>query len=189
MRVREYEFNFNMKYQTELIKAMNLLAKDENTVFIGQSIKYGGTGLYDTLIEVPENKKIEWPVAEYFQMGTSIGMALENYKVVTLFPRWNFLLMGVDQIVNHLDKLPIISNNRCTPHVIIRVAVGSEYPIDPQDQHKGNFTEAFKLMCKTIDIIELKNPEDIVKSYEFALNRTDGKSTMLVEFSDYSKTK
>lgn len=168
---------------------MNLLASDEKTIFIGQSVKYGGTGLYDTLTGVPDNKKIEWPVAEYFQLGASIGLALENYKVVSIFPRWNFLLMSVDQIVNHLDKLPLISNNRCTPHVIIRVAVGSEHPVDPQDQHKGNFADAFKLMCKTLDIIELREPEDIVKSYEFALNRKDGRSTMLVEFADFSKTK
>lgn len=168
---------------------MKLLASDEKTIFVGQSIKYGGTGLYDTLLDVSDEKKIEWPVAEYFQMGASIGLSLEGYKVVTLYPRWNFLLMATDQIVNHLDKLPIISNNRCTPHLIIRVSVGSEFPVDPQDQHKGNFSEAFRLMCKTIDVIELHEPEDIVPAYNKSLNRTDGKSTLLVEFADYLKTK
>lgn len=168
---------------------MNLLSLDEKTIFIGQSVKYGGTGLYDTLLEVPDEKKIEWPVAEYFQMGASIGLALEGYKVVTLFPRWNFLLMSTDQIVNHLDKLPLISDGRCTPNIIIRVSVGSEFPVDPQDQHKGNFSNAFRSMCKTLDIIELHEPEDIVKSYDKALNRKDGKSTLLVEFSDYLKSK
>lgn len=168
---------------------MNLLSLDEKTIFIGQSVKYGGTGLYDTLLEVPDKKKIEWPVAEYFQMGASIGLALEGYKVVTLFPRWNFLLMSTDQIVNHLDKLPLISDGRCTPNIIIRVSVGSEFPVDPQDQHKGNFSNAFRSMCKTLDIIELHEPEDIVKSYDKALNRKDGKSTLLVEFSDYLKSK
>ena len=37
---------------------MALLSQNENTIFIGQSIKYGGTGLYDTLIDVNEDKKI-----------------------------------------------------------------------------------------------------------------------------------
>jgi hypothetical protein len=45
------------------------------------------------------------------------------------------------------------------------------------------------MMCKTIDVIELHEPEDIVPAYKFALNRTDGKSTILVEFGDYSKEK
>ncbi len=44
-------------------------------------------------------------------------------------------------------------------------------------------------MCKTLDIIELIEPEDILPAYEKALNRTDGKSTMLVEFGDFSKEK
>ena len=178
-----------MKYIDEIKKAMVLLSRNDKTIFIGQSIKYGGTGLYDTLIDINEDKKIEWPVAEYSQLGASIGMALEGFTVVSLFPRWNFLLMATDQIVNHLDKLPTISEGRCTPKVIIRVSVGSENPVDPQCQHKGNFSQAFRLMCKTIDIIELNEPEDIFPSYEKALNRTDGKSTMLVEYSNYLKTK
>jgi pyruvate/2-oxoglutarate/acetoin dehydrogenase E1 component len=189
MLALDQECNFNMKYIDEIKKAMILLSQNEKTIFIGQSIKYGGTGLYDTLIEVNDDKKIEWPVAEYSQLGASIGMALEGFIVVSLFPRWNFLLMATDQIVNHLDKLPIISEGRCAPKVIIRVSVGSESPVDPQCQHKGNFSQAFRLMCKTIDIIELIEPEDIVPAYEKALNRTDGKSSILVEFADFLKTK
>ena len=178
-----------MKYIDEIKKAMVLLSQNDKTIFIGLSIKFGGTWLYDTLLDINDNKKIEWPVAEYSQLAVSIGMALEGFTVVSLFPRWNFLLMATDQIVNHLDKFPIVSEGRCTPNVIIRVSVGSEKPVDPQCQHKGNFSEAFRLMCKTIDIIELFEPEDIVPAYEKALNRTDGKSTMLVEFADFLKTK
>jgi pyruvate/2-oxoglutarate/acetoin dehydrogenase E1 component len=97
--------------------------------------------------------------------------------------------MGVDQIVNHLDKFMEMSNGKFKPKVIIRVAVGSERPVDPQCQHKGNFSDAFRSMCKTIDVVELHEPEDIVSAYEKALNRTDGVSTILVEFADFSKEK
>ncbi|NDB28385.1 hypothetical protein EB169_03505 [archaeon] len=178
-----------MKYLDEMKKAMKMLSENDKTIFIGQSVKYGGTGLYDTLLDVDDSKKIEWPVAEYSQLGASIGLALEGFIVISLFPRWNFLLMATDQIVNHLDKLAIISEGRCKPKVIIRVSVGSENPIDPQCQHKGNFSEAFRLMCKNTEIIELNEPSEIVKAYEKALNRTDGKSTILVEFADHLKTK
>lgn len=178
-----------MKYIDELKNAMSYLAENEKTIFIGQAVRFGGTGLYDTISHIPDTKKIEFPVAEYLQTGTVIGLALEGYIPISLYPRWNFLLMGTDQIVNHLDKFPLLSNNRCCPKVIIRVAVGSEYPIDPQDQHKGNFSEAFRSMCKTIDIIELKEASDIMPAYKLALNRTDGKSTILVEYADYLRTK
>jgi pyruvate/2-oxoglutarate/acetoin dehydrogenase E1 component len=178
-----------MKYFDELKKAMSLLAENDKTIFIGQAVKYEGTGLYDTLSHIPDHKKIEFPIAEYLQSGVVNGMAIQGWIPVSIMPRWNFLLMGTDQIVNHLDKFILMSDGRCTPKVIIRVAVGSERPVDPQDQHKGNFADAFRLMCKTIDIIELIEPEDIVPAYEKALNRTDGKSTILVEFGDFAKEK
>jgi hypothetical protein len=44
-------------------------------------------------------------------------------------------------------------------------------------------------MCKHIDIIQLDEANQILPAYDLALNRTDGKSTIVVEFSDYSKTK
>lgn len=178
-----------MKYFDELKRAMSIVAENENVVFIGQSVKYGGTGLYDTLEHIPDKKKIEFPVAEYLQSGVVNGLAIAGMIPVSIFPRWNFLLMGTDQIINHLDKFTLMSDGKCSPKVIIRVAVGSEYPIDPQDQHKGNFSDAFRSMCKTIEVIELFEPEDIVPSYEKALNRTDGKSTIIVEFSDFNKFK
>jgi pyruvate/2-oxoglutarate/acetoin dehydrogenase E1 component len=178
-----------MKYYEELQKAMSLLAEHPKTMFIGQAVEYEGTGLYDSLKHLPNNKRIELPVAEYLQSGIANGMAIEGMIPVSTFPRWNFLLMGTDQIVNHLDKFSTMSSGRCTPKVIVRVAVGSESPVDPQCQHKGNFVEAFRSMTKTLDIIELNEPEEILPAYELALNRQDGRSTILVEFADYSKTK
>ena len=186
---REYNFNINMKYFKELQKAMSLLSKNPHTLFIGQAVEYEGTGLYDSLSHIPIKKRLELPVAEYFQTGLANGMAINGIIPVSTYPRWNFLLMGVDQIVNHLDKFSTMSNGKLDTKVIIRVAVGSEHPVDPQCQHKGNFSNAFKSMLQSIELIELIEPEDIVPAYEKALNRTDGKSTILVEFADYAKTK
>lgn len=178
-----------MKYFDELKRAMSFLAEHPKTIFIGQSIKYEGTGLYDSLSHIPEEKRLELPVAEYFQTGLANGMAIEGLIPVSTYPRWNFLLMATDQIVNHLDKFTTMSNGKCSPKVIIRVAVGSEYPVDPQCQHKGNFSDAFRKMLKHVEVVELHEPEDIMPAYQKALNRQDGISTILVEFADYSKIK
>ena len=186
----EYNFKGNiMKYFDELKKAMSLLAEHPKTFFIGQAVEYEGTGLYDTLEHISSNKRLELPVAEYFQSGLANGMAIEGMIPISTYPRWNFLLMGADQIVNHLDKFVTMSDGRCDPKVIIRVAVGSENPVDPQCQHKGNFTDAFKSMTQSINIVELIEPEDILPAYTEALNRDDGVSTILVEYADYAKEK
>jgi pyruvate/2-oxoglutarate/acetoin dehydrogenase E1 component len=177
----------NQLYNLRLKEAMNWLSLQPNTLFIGQAVCYAGTGCYESLIEVHDGQKIEFPVAENFQIGVSIGLAMNGFIPVNVVPRWNFLICAADQIVNHLDKMVLLSDGGYTPKVIIRVAVGSEYPVDPQDQHKGNFSDAFRSMCKNIDIIEATTPEMILPAYQEAYMRRDGKSTIVVEFPDYMK--
>jgi len=172
-------------YNDALKNAMNWVGNQDNVIILGQAFCYAGTGCYESLTEVPANKKMEFPVAENFQIGVSTGMAINGMIPVSVVPRWNFLLCATDQIVNHLDKIESMSNGKCKPKVIIRVAVGSEKPVDPQDQHKGNFADAFRLMCKNIDIVELHEPEDILPAYQQAY--ASERSTILVEFTDYGK--
>ena len=44
-------------------------------------------------------------------------------------------------------------------------------------------------MCKNVDVIKLEETKDIFPSYEKALNRSDGNSTILVEYGDYYNEK
>ena len=163
-----------------------MLAKHPDTIFIGQAVVYPGTGMYDSFVNIPKEKKYEMPVAENLQMGISTGLALTGKIPISVYPRWNFLISATDQIVNHLDKLPLITNYEMIPKVIIRVAIGSVNPVDPQEQHKGDFSAAFTSMCQTIQIIKLHSPDDIVKAYDYALNDTKF-STILVENPDFGK--
>ena len=177
----------NQLYNQRLKEAMNWLAAQPDTIFLGQAVRYGGTGCYESLTEVPDHKKIEFPIAENFQIGVSTGLAMQGFVPVSVIPRWNFLLCATDQIINHLDKMILLSSGRCRPKVIIRVAKGSETPVDPQEQHKGNFSSAFRSMCASIDIIECDSPDSILQAYDRAYTRTDGRSTIVVEFPDYGK--
>jgi pyruvate/2-oxoglutarate/acetoin dehydrogenase E1 component len=178
-----------MKYFDELCRAMEYLGSDPRTVFLGQAVACPGTAMFGTLKKVAADKLLELPVAEEMQMGMSTGLALAGHVPVTLFPRWNFLLLAVNQVVNHLDKLPIVSNGGYQPKVIIRTGIGSERPLHPQHQHVGDFTDAFRMMCKTIEVIRLDEPQDIFPAYQRALERTDGRSTILVEHGDYYNEK
>ena len=168
-----------MTYHDELRKAMVLLSEQPNVVFLGQGVGNPGTSMHSTLTDVPQSMRLEMPVAEELQMGMAIGMALEGFLPVCIFPRWNFVLRAADQIVNHLDRLPIYSGGEFKPKVIIRTAVPSTEPFNPQSQHDDDFTGPFALMCRTLCIIRLRHPEAIVERYREAMNR-DG-STLLVE--------
>lgn len=170
-----------MSYDKKLIEAMEYLATKEDTIFIGQSMEYGGIAIANSFKNIPEDKKMEMPVAENLQLGISTGLALEGYVPISVFPRWNFLLLAADQLINHLDKLSLITDGSYKPKVIIRVAVGVRFPVDPQEQHVGDFTDAFKLMLKNVEVVKLINEEDIIPAYIKAYEREDGVSTILVE--------
>lgn len=163
-----------MTYRQALAGSMQELAKDQRVVFLGQGVKAAGTFMSTTLTDVPLEKRIELPVAEELQLGMSIGMSLAGYIPVSVFPRWNFFLLAANQAVNHLDKLQ--------PHVLVRVGVGSTKPLDPGPQHRGDLTEAFRLLMPNTTIVRLESADRIVPEYRAALNRLG--PTILVEIAD-----
>ena len=177
------------KYFDELKRAMEFLGEKEDTVFLGQAVEYKGTAMTNTLKDVDRNKLVEMPVCEEMQMGVTNGLAISGKVPVSIYPRWNFLLLAVNQMINHLDRMPTFTHGEYTPKVIIRTGIGSERPLNPQAQHVGDFTEGFEKMLKNIEIIRLEEPEDIFPAYEKAYNRTDGKSTLLVEYGDFYNEK
>ena len=168
----------------ELSRAMTYLGQQENAVFIGQSVEVAGTAMRNTLLDVGAEKLIELPVEEDFQMGIAIGMALSGLVPVSIFPRWNFLLLATNQIVNHLDKLKELTQLENPGKVIIRTGIGSENPLHPGPQHTGDFTEAFRLMCPHLNVVRLDSKEMIFDEYKKAYERKDGISSILIEWSD-----
>ena len=178
-----------MKYADELTKSMIYLSKDPRTIFLGQAVEYPGTAMTNTLKSIPKDKLYELPVAEEMQLGISNGLALNGQIPVSIFPRWNFLLLATNQLVSHLDKFNIMSQGKIKTKVIIRTSIGSQRPLHPQHQHIGDFTEIFKKVLSTVEIIRLEEPSDIFPSYKKAIERKDGKSTILVEYGDYYSEK
>ena len=174
-----------MTYFDELCRAMQLLAENEKTLFIGQAVAVAGTSLAPTLDGINLGKRIEFPVAEELQIGTCIGLALQGFLPICVYPRWNFMLRAADGIVNHLDRLPLYSDGGYCPKVIIRTAAPSTFPLNPGPQHDDNFTSAFGIMLRTVRIIELRDAESIVPCYMEAM--ASEKSTILVEFTEHYK--
>ena len=176
-----------MKYFEELKKSMEYLAKNKKTFFIGQAVEVQGSAMRNTLKGVDKKKLLELPVAEEMQMGMTIGMLMSNYIPVSIFPRWNFLLLALNQLVNHLDKLPEMTSNHYKSKAIIRTGIGSQRPLHPQFQHISDFTKSVKLMTNSITVVKLKEPSQIFKEYKKALARRH--STILVEYGDYYNEK
>ena len=177
------------KYFDELKRSMDFLGAQSNTIFIGQAVEYKGTAMTNTLKDISRDKLVEMPVTEEMQMGITNGLAIGGMVPISIYPRWNFLLLTMNQLINHLDRMPAFSHGEYIPKVIIRTGIGSVRPLHPQAQHVGDFTDGFSLILKNIEIIRLEEPEQIFPAYEKAYNRTDGKCTLLVEYGDYYSEK
>jgi pyruvate/2-oxoglutarate/acetoin dehydrogenase E1 component len=169
-------------YKDALTDAMKNLAELENSIFIGQQIVYQGNPMSATLKFVPNQKMIEVPVMEESQMGMSLGMAMADKFVVTFYPRWDFLICATNQLVNHIDKINLMSMGNWKPNMIIRVGKGSDKPLDPGYQHKGNYFDEFKSLCPNIEFHDLKTPIDIELSYKYATD--NGGIHCLVEYPE-----
>ena len=178
-----------LKYKKELIKAMNFLAKNKKTIFIGQSVKFSGNAIFNTLEQINSKKKIELPVFEEVQMGISTGLALEGFIPITCYPRFDFLILAMNQLVNHLDKLRFLSNNTFKPRVIIRTSIGSKKPLNGGAQHTQDYTKMFKSILTEVEVVSLEEPKDIFFQFKKALTRKDSKSTLIIENGDYYNSK
>ena len=171
-----------MTYKEALIEAMTELNKKEETIFIGQQIVWQGNPMSGTLNNVSKDKMIELPVMEDSQMGMTLGLGLAGKFVISFYPRWDFLICATNQLVSHIDKIKLMSNNEWNPNIIIRVGKGSDKPIDPGHQHRGNYIEEFKSLCKNIEVHDLKTPLDVELAYKYATK--EGGINILVEYPE-----
>jgi len=169
-------------YKYALIKSMTELGKKEDTIFIGQQLLWYGNPMSATVCNVPKEKMIEVPVMEESQMGISLGLAMAEKFVITFYPRWDFLICATNQLVNHVDKLEAMSQGTWKPNMIIRVGKGSEKPLDPGYQHKGDYLEGFEKILKYSKIHNLINKEMVSEAYKHAYET--GGIHIIVEYSD-----
>ena len=178
-----------MKYKEELIRSMEYLAKDERTIFLGQSVKFSGNAIYNTLESIDDSKKIETPVFEDVQMGLSTGLALNGFVPITCFPRFDFLILTCNQLVNHLDKIEYMSKGTMKPRVIIRTSIGPKEPLDGGPQHTADYTDVVKGMLTNTNVVSLEEPEEIFPAFDLALNGDDFHATLLIENGAYYNDK
>ena len=83
-----------MKYSEELHRSMMWLAEQPETLFLGQSVEYPGNAMYNTMKDVPIEKRLEMPVAEEMQMGITLGLALKGFIPISCYPRFDFLILA-----------------------------------------------------------------------------------------------
>ena len=113
------------------------------------------------------------------QMGMSIGLALEGYLPISVYPRIDFLLLAINQLSNHLDVLGELTHNEFQAKVIIRTIIGQTELMYPGIQHCRDHTEVFKALLKNILVVKLESAEQVMPVYIGTLKSS--KSTLIIE--------
>ena len=186
--------HLDLRYKKEIIRSMDWLSEKEDTVFLGQAVNYSGNAMFNTTKEISLDKKIELPVFEDVQMGMSLGMAYEGAVPITSYPRFDFLICAVNQLVNHVDKMSIISEGQYQPRIIIRTSIGSRIPLDAGEQHTQDHTQAFKNLLKRVHVVVLDEWHDVFPAFQHAYERQpvskyDSLVTLLIEWGDHYNAK
>ena len=71
------------------------------------------------------------------------GLALQGFVPICIYPRFDFLILAMNQIVNHLDKIRHMSSNEFKPKVQLEPPL-VQNPLDGGVQHIQNYTNIFK---------------------------------------------
>lgn len=164
-----------ISYKDAVTKAMTEIGQ-HNSVFIGYNVTYGNA--MGSLVNVPNEKKIETPVAENLMTGLAIGMSFEGYRPVVYIERHDFMLVAADAIINHINYIERISHGEYKCPVILKTVVADSGPFYSGPTHSQDFTEGFKKMV-TFPIYVPKNGEEMLEAYRKAI--ASSRPSMIVE--------
>lgn len=172
-----------MTYKEAITKQCTEYAKNPKARFIGYNTAYGSR-MYGTLANVPKSQCIETPVAENLMMGLAMGMSLEGYRPVVCFERHDFLLIALDAIVNHLDKMPYLSGDQFKFPVIVRAIAGGSRPLDAGVQHTNNYHAALLTLVKHTLVIKPESGKDLKSAWKAAGITASG-AVIIIERRDW----
>ena len=136
------------------------MAADERIFAYGQGINdpggyWGSTaGLAARFSEV---RCFDVPLSEESLIGMGVGAALFGQHPLYVALRIDFLLLAMNQIVNHAAKWPDASGRRCSVPLTIRCIIGKEW--GQGAQHSGAYHAMFS-QVPGLQVVMPSNPSD-----------------------------
>jgi len=173
----EYEEldDMSISYKDAVHQMMTEFGED-GMIFIGYNVAKGDA--MGTLKNVPMDQKLETPVAENLMSGLAIGMSFEGFKPVLYFERHDFMLVAMDAIGNHIDKIERISHGEFKVPVIIRAVEAFGGPFYSGPTHHQDFTSLLKEVVD-FPVIDPINGVDVLKAFKGA--KESGRPAIIIE--------
>ena len=167
--------DMSISYKDAVHQMMTEFGED-GMIFIGYNVAKGDA--MGTLKNVPMDQKLETPVAENLMSGLAIGMSFEGFKPVLYFERHDFMLVAMDAIGNHIDKIERISHGEFKVPVIIRAVEAFGGPFYSGPTHHQDFTSLLKEVVD-FPVIDPINGVDVLKAFKGA--KESGRPAIIIE--------
>jgi deoxyxylulose-5-phosphate synthase len=156
--------DMDISYKEAMSQAMTELG-NEGAIFIGYNVARGDA--MGTLKSVSNDQKLETPVAENLMSGLAIGMSFEGFTPVLYFERHDFMLVAMDAIGNHIDKIERISHGEFKVPVIIRAVEAFGGPFYSGPTHHQDFTNVLKTLVE-FPVMDPITGVDVLKAFKGA---------------------
>lgn len=169
-------------YKQALANAMAMLATDPARRFIGYGLLHGRAA--GTLKGIPDEQILETPVAENLMVAMATGLSLTGLKPLVFIERCDFVLNALDALVNHLDKINLISRGQFTPAAIIRIVVGNRHGgLKTGATHIQNFGPELSTMLPYCVVREVLYADEVKSAYALAAVSRN-KTHVILEYKD-----
>ena len=149
------------------------LARDPNVLLMGEEIgKFQGSyriteGL---LNEFGKKRVVDTPISEEGFVGLAVGAAMLGLRPVVEIMTINFILVAVDQIVNHAAKIHYMFGGQARVPMVIRTPSGGVGQLAAT--HSQNFENWFAY-CPGLKVVAPSTPYDAKRLLRAAIRDDD----------------
>jgi len=106
---------------------LQIMEKDERVFVFGEGVD-DPKGIFGTTLNLHKKfgtqRSFDIPIAENTMTGVGIGAALAGLRPVMVHMRMDFMLLAMDQIINHASKWSYMFGGKVTVPLVIRTLIG-----------------------------------------------------------------
>ena len=113
----------SLLYEAAINEALHqTMSADPSVFLIGQGVKspwYVGNTCTDLINKFGERRVIDTPVSENAITGAAVGASLAGMRAIVVHPRVDFLMYGLDPLVNEAANWHYMSGGRASVPVVL----------------------------------------------------------------------
>ncbi|MDA1188085.1 MAG: alpha-ketoacid dehydrogenase subunit beta [Chloroflexi bacterium] len=131
-----------MTIREAISKGLREALTDDRVFIMGEDVgSYGGAYAVTKgfLEEFGPQRIMDTPIAESVMVGAGVGAAMGGMKPIVEIMTINFMLLALDQLVNHAAKMRYMSNGQIEVPVVIRTVTGGQLGATHSQNFEGWF--------------------------------------------------